>query len=106
VELKLDEVAVNHNEEKQRFEAVAGKLRAFVTYRRTPERITLLHTEVPPPLEGKGLAGKLVRAALEFARAHHLQVVPLCPYVSSFIRRHKEYQDLVSAEQLQKMLDR
>jgi len=106
VGLNLDQVAIKHIEDAQRFEATIGHLRALMTYRRSPGRITFLHTEVPPPLEGQGLAAKLVRAALEFAREQNLKVVPLCPYVSSFIRRHAEFQDLVSAEQLQKMLSR
>jgi uncharacterized protein len=62
--------------------------------------------EVPPALEGQGLAAKLVRAALDFAREQNLRVVPVCPYVSSFIRKHGEYPDLVSADQLQKILPR
>jgi predicted GNAT family acetyltransferase len=68
--------------------------------------MVLLHTEVPQPLEGQGLAAKLTRFALDFAREKHLRVVPLCPYTSSFLRKHKEYQDLVSAEDLQKLLPR
>jgi predicted GNAT family acetyltransferase len=44
--------------------------------------------------------------ALDFARVNDLRVVPLCPYVSSFIRKHPEYQDLVSSDDLQKLLSR
>ena len=102
----LENVTVTHYEDEQRFEAIISETRALVTYQRSPGRITFLHTEVPPSLEGQGLAAKLVRVALEFARAQNLQVVPLCPYVSSFIRKHTEYQDLVSPEQLQKMFTR
>ncbi|HXY24929.1 MAG TPA: GNAT family N-acetyltransferase [Candidatus Acidoferrum sp.] len=106
MELNLDNIAVKHHEQAQRFEAEIGNMRALVTYRRTPGRITFLHTEVPSPLEGQGLAAKLVRTALDFARAQHLQVVPLCPYVSSFIRKNSEYQDLVPTDQLQKIVSR
>jgi uncharacterized protein len=104
VELNLDQVAVKHIEDAHRFEAMVGKLRSLITYRRSSGRITFLHTEVPQPLEGQGLAAKLVRTALEYAREQNLQVVPLCPYVSTFIAKHPEFQDLVSAEQLQKIL--
>jgi len=106
MELNLDQAAVRHIEDAQRFEAIVGNLRSLITYRRSPGRITFLHTEVPPPLEGQGLAAKLVRTALEYAREQKLQVVPLCPYVSSFIRKHPEFHDLVSAEQLQNILSR
>ena len=106
MEVNLDDIIVTNNEEARRFEATVDNLRAIVTYRRLPDRIVFNHTEVPPPLEGKGLAAKLARAALDFARANHLRVVPLCPYVSSFMRKHREYQELLSAEDLQKLLSR
>lgn len=102
----MDEPAVINNEEAQRFETTIGSLRALITYRRSPGRITFLHAEVPPPLEGHGLAARLAQAALDFARANHLEVVPVCPYVSSFIKKHREYQDLVPTEQLLKLLSR
>jgi len=106
VELNLDDVVVTHNEEARRFEATVDGLLSLITYRRLPDRIALLHTEVPPPLQRNGIAAKLTRAALDFARAHHLRVVPLCPYVASFLRKHRGYQDLVSADDLQKILSR
>ena len=46
-------------------------------------------------MEGKGVAGKLIKTALDAARVEHYQVVPLCPFVAAYIRRHPEYQDLV-----------
>jgi uncharacterized protein len=106
VDLNLDSITVTNNEEAQRFEAQVDGLRALLTYRRFPDRIVFNHSEVPPPLEGKGLAAKLARTALDFARANHLRVVPLCPYVAAFIQQHVEYHDLVSAEDLQKLLSR
>ena len=106
MEVNLDDIVVTNNEEAQRFEATVDGLRSILTYRRFPDRIVFNHTVVPPPLEGKGLAAKLTRVALDFARANHLRVVPLCPYVSSFIQKHSEYQDLVSSEDLQKLLSR
>jgi predicted GNAT family acetyltransferase len=106
VDVNLKEVTVTHNEEAHRFEAGIGGLRAFITYQRFHGRIVFVHTEVPPPFEGHGLAGKLAGAALDFARDHHLRVVPLCPYISGFIGKHPEYQDLVSSGDLQKLLSR
>jgi predicted GNAT family acetyltransferase len=104
MEVNLDEINVTNNEEAHRFEATVDSLRSILTYRRFADRIVFNHTEVPPPLQGNGLAAKLTRTALDFARANHLRVVPLCPYVSSFIGKHREYQDLVSADDLKKLL--
>lgn len=106
MELNLDAVAVTHNEAAHRFEATVDGLRALITYRLFPDRIVLNHTEVPTPYEGHGIAAKLTRTALDFARAQRVRVIPLCPYVSSFLRQHREYHDLVSADDLQKILSR
>jgi predicted GNAT family acetyltransferase len=89
---------VVNNEAEQRFEARIQGHTAFLVYRRFPDRLVLVHTEVPPALEGKGIAGKLAARALDFARAAHLRVIPLCPYVTGFIRKHPEYHELLSAE--------
>ena len=106
MELNLDAVPVTHNEGAHRFEATVDGLRSLLAYRLFPDRIVLHHTEVPPPIEGHGIAAKLTRAALDFARAHHLRVVPVCPYVSRFLHRHREYHDLLSSDDLQKILSR
>jgi predicted GNAT family acetyltransferase len=106
VELNLDAVAVTHNEAAHRFEATVDGLTSLITYRRFPDRLVLEHTKVPQPLQGQGLAAKLTRTALDFARTNHLHVVSLCPYVSSFLRRHREYQDLLSGDDLQRLLSR
>ena len=102
--VNLNDVAVVHNEKAHRFEMEIDGLRALLTYRLFPDRILLVHTEVPVALEGKGLAAKLARTALDFARANHLRVVPVCRYVASFLRKHSEYQDLVSTDDLQHIL--
>jgi uncharacterized protein len=103
VAVNLNNVSVMNNEGAERFEMPVDDLRALLTYRRFPGRIVFLHAEVPPSLEGQGLAAKLTRFALDFAPANHLRVVSRCPYVSNFIRKHAEHQDLVSSEDLQKL---
>lgn len=92
-------VRVDHNEVAHRFEAHLSGQAAFVEYYRSGNELVLVHTEVPPALEGQGLAGKLAQGALEYARDQHLSVVPKCPFVASYIRKHPEYQELVPAEQ-------
>jgi uncharacterized protein len=106
VSVDLNNVTVILNEEAQRFELFADGLRALMTYRRFPDRIVFVHAEVPGQLEGHGMAARLSCFAFDFARANHLRVVSLCPYVSSFIRKHPEYQVLVSSDDLQKLLSR
>ena len=106
MQLNLDDVPVVNNEVAQRFEAAFHGYLALITYRRFPGQIVFDHAEVPAPLERKGLAAKLTRTGLDFARANHLRVVPLCPYVSNYLRRHVEFQDLVSPDELKRILSR
>jgi uncharacterized protein len=90
------EVLVRDAPDRSRFEiTVDGELAGFAEYRSRPGRIVFTHTEVDDPYQGHGLAGKLVRAALDRARRLGLEVTPLCPYVADYIRRHPEYADLV-----------
>jgi predicted GNAT family acetyltransferase len=82
-----------------RYEAVAGgELAGLVAYQRRGNVVVFTHTSVEPAFEGKGVAGRLAAAALDDARAQGLAVVPRCPYVAQYIRRHPAYEDLVSPE--------
>lgn len=55
--------------------------------------ITLLRTEVPEELRGRGVAGELMQTAFQYAREHHLRVDVLCPLVADYLRRHPELRD-------------
>jgi predicted GNAT family acetyltransferase len=84
-------IVVERNEEKHRYEVRVGAEMAVLTYASSGDTITFLHTLVPEPLEGRGIASKLAHTALEDARAAHLQVVAQCPYVAAYVRRHPQY---------------
>jgi uncharacterized protein len=101
--LDLNSVTVIHNEGENRFEAIVKGRLVIATYRMYPGRILFDHTEVPEPLEGQGLAGKLIGTALDYARANHLLVLATCSYVRNFLRKHPEYQDIVAPEQWKKI---
>lgn len=60
--------------------------------------VALVHTEVAPEHNGKGIAGDLVRAALDDIRAAGQRVRPVCPYVGAWLKRHPEYADLVAPD--------
>jgi len=88
---------VLHNEATSRFELrVQGQV-AFAQYHLIDGVMWITHTETPPPLQGRGLAARVVRAALDHARAQGLKVRPACSYVRAYLRRHPEQQDLVAA---------
>ncbi|WP_369810048.1 N-acetyltransferase [Bradyrhizobium sediminis] len=84
------------NEGRQRFEFdVAGHI-AFVTYRKSPGAITLVHTEVPPELGGRGIGSKLGRATLDAVRAQGRKLTVECDFIRSYIDKHPEYSDLLA----------
>ncbi len=84
------------NEADHRFEFREGDYVAVLEYRlRDGNRLVLTHTGVPPHLEGKGVAALLARTALDYAREHHMRVVPLCSFVQAYLQRHPEYADLI-----------
>jgi hypothetical protein len=57
-----------------------------------------VHTEVEEAVEGTGVGSQLVREALDDFRARGLGVVPVCPFVSAYLRRHPEYADVVGVD--------
>lgn len=94
----VDALVVENNEKARQFQVrVAGHL-ALIRYVYSNGSIAFVHTEVPPALEGRGIGGILARAALEYARGHKLSVIPRCPFVAAYIRKHPEYQSLVRAD--------
>lgn len=86
-----------HEPERQRFVLVTGDSVSLLAYLPV-DRTTLdyAHTFVPPELRGRGIASRLVRFALDYARQQGLKVAPTCPFVATYIEAHPEYRDLVA----------
>ena len=72
-----------------------GAVAGVAEYRRQGGRVVFTHTGVPPAYGGQGLGSRLVRAALDDVRRQGLAVVPRCPFVAAWIRRHPDYAGLV-----------
>jgi uncharacterized protein len=62
-----------------------------------PGVLDFRHTQVPEAAQGKGVGDELVRQALEDVRERGLKVIPTCPFVAAYVRRHPEYRDRVTA---------
>jgi len=90
--------AVIHNAANHRFELDVEGQTVFTEYRLSPGTMTLFHTLTPPALRGRGLAAKVVQAALDYARSEGLKVIPLCWYVSGHIQAHPELRDLLAPQ--------
>src|ERR1700685_4292316 len=82
--------------ERDRYElSLDGEVVAYSIYRTRPGLIAFIHTEVDERLEGRGLGDRLIRVALEDARARGLAVLPFCPFVKAFIEGHRGFEALV-----------
>ena len=57
-----------------------------------------MHTVVPEPLRGRGIATQLVVAALASVRERGLKVIPQCAVFEAYMRKHPETQDLLAPE--------
>jgi uncharacterized protein len=87
---------VRDNPEAQRYEVtVDGELAGYAAYRSHAGLIAFMHTEVGEAFEGRGVGSTLVSTALDDARRRGLEVLPFCPFVNSYLQRHREYVDLV-----------
>lgn len=93
-----DDLVIQHNREDERFESDVDGGVAFVAYIIDGNEITFTHTEVPKEAEGKGIAGKVVASALAYAREAKLRVIPKCSYVANWMKRHREYDDILHPE--------
>ena len=87
---------VYDNAERSRFELDMNGQVVFANYRRQGNVLAIYHVEAPPPLRGTGAAGKLMRGIAEAARQGGHKIVPYCGYAAVWLRRHKEYRDLLA----------
>ena len=85
---------IEHRPERGRFQARIDGLLCIADYRLEAGVMSMVHTEVPPGLQGRGIAAALVQAALDYAQAHALTVRPLCSYVRGYMQRHPQTQAL------------
>lgn len=93
----MDDIELTDNPDRHRFELRMGQeVAAFSEYNALKGALLFTHTEVSPAFEGKGLGGRLITFALDETRKRGLHVIPACPFVAAFIRKHPEYLDLLT----------
>ncbi|MDX6485204.1 MAG: uncharacterized protein QOF43_357, partial [Gaiellaceae bacterium] len=91
VEAGPDDAVVVDVPEESRYELRLGDRRiGLAAYRRRDDRISFTHTEIDSACEGRGFGTRLVQGALEDAHEHGLRIVPLCPFVAAYLKRHPE----------------
>ena len=97
MKIARESIKVVNNPEKKRFEVVVDAHTAVAEYILTKDRIIFTHTEVPKALEGNGIGAALASTGLNHAKEQGLKVMPLCPFIASYIRKHPEYRALLAA---------
>jgi uncharacterized protein len=85
-----DALQVTDNQAEARFELDTDGHVAVLMYRRNGKRLVLIHTDVPVELEGRGIGGRLIEAAIDRAARDGLTIVPLCPFARSWLERHAD----------------
>ena len=93
----MSDMPILDNPEHSRYELHIDGSVAVLEYRRMGDKlIALNHTGVPKLIEGRGVAATLAKYALDDAREKGVLVLPFCPYVAVFIKRHPDYMEVVS----------
>lgn len=87
---------VRDNKAEHEFELVVDGHRAVAAYQLEDDTIVFTHTIVPKAIEGRGVASRLIRGALDQVRDRGLKVIPQCPFVAAYIKRHPDTQDLLA----------
>ena len=87
---------IDHLADRGRFQTIVEGRACVADYRLADGVMTITHTEVAPPFEGRGIAAALVQAALDHARSAGLKVRPLCSFARAYMRRHPETSALLA----------
>jgi len=96
MEFDTNAIEVVHNRERRRFEVQLGDQIAELSYHMVNDAYAMTHTGVPVEFRGRGIADRLAEAALDHAQAEGRQVIPMCSFIQTYIRRHKKYAGLVA----------
>lgn len=95
VPVDLHALPLLDEEESRQFVLVVSGHRARMEYDRTPDRIFLTHLLVPPAIEGQDVAAVLTEKVLTWVESKNMKLVPYCPYVKTYLRRHTSWQRLL-----------
>ena len=96
--MKYDEEKLRVNAESNHLELEVEGGIAFIEYKLDGDRLYLIHTQVPPSLEGKGVGSAIVQKAMRYAKDNNYKVVPFCPFAQAYLKRHKEWIDIIAPD--------
>lgn len=86
-----------HRKKSQRFFLKIGRGKAsYLKYTIGGNRMSIDSTYTPKEFRGRGYAGKLMKAAIEFAKENNLKIVPNCTYAQYYFEKHPELKELLA----------
>ena len=83
------------NTDKNRFELITDTYTTFIEFKERGKKIWLIHTETPEELKGKGSATAIVEKTLVYLEENGYKMVPLCPFVAAYLKRHPEWSSIL-----------
>ncbi|MFC9517735.1 GNAT family N-acetyltransferase [Nocardiaceae bacterium NPDC056970] len=90
--------SVNPDPDLHRYEIRVGDTSAgFTEFVDSGDQRIFFHTEIDERFAGRGLAGTLIRSALDDTVAHGKRIVPICPFVAGFLDKHDDFKGFVDA---------
>ncbi|GAA4734610.1 hypothetical protein GCM10023328_13210 [Modestobacter marinus] len=91
------DMTVTRSPDRRRYEAAVNgtTVAGFIDYQETSELVVLSHTDVDASFEGRGVGSALARAALDDVRDRGLKALVVCPFILGWLRRHREYRDVL-----------
>ena len=92
---EFENIPLVKNEAKGRFEIEVDGSFAFIDYKETPTKISLIHTEAEEALSGTGAAKAVVEKTLAYIKKENKKLLPFCPYVFAYIERNPEWKSIV-----------
>lgn len=96
--MKYKDIELKDNQTQHALELWVEGQRSFIGYEIEGDKIYLMHTEVPEEQSGQGIAADLVEKAFVYLEAKNLKVVPACSYVRAFLKRHPDWNRIVSED--------
>lgn len=87
-----------HDSQNRIFATEVEGYTAFVNYVVENGKLDIRHTIVPPEIEGRGIAGQLVKFAYDYALKHGLQPIATCSYAVVWLQRHPEYNGVIGED--------
>jgi|ERR1022692_1894117 predicted GNAT family acetyltransferase len=98
-------IDINHDAEAHRFTAEVEGRHAVLDYTLAGDQMTITHTGVPESIGGRGIAGELMRAALNTAQIQGWKVIPACSYAAGYMLKHSDWDRRHKEELLDEALD-